>query len=172
MRKTLLSVLAFGLLSFLPAQSWAQSSASPPPTSKPINGCYGEASTAGAFLSDGDRQSFGSLGAGCAVRAQGVMLVGVGTRANFGDELLGSVYARVGIDINAHLVAYGLLELNSKDFKVLDTRALALGGGLETNLFSDNLTGFVESTTSVSTLGPSVSKDDVSVRVGIRYWLK
>lgn len=138
---------------------------------KPLSGCYADISTAGTFLAQGDRLATAALGAGCTTSVAGVIIVGGGFRADFGSFTSGSFYGRVGVKPNLNLDVYGLAEWRAPDFKLANTGALYLGGGVETTLFSNNVSGFVEGTSSVAKMG-SATKDDMTVRIGLRYWIQ
>ena len=138
-----------------------------------FSGCYGEVSTAGTFLAAGDRLATGALGGGCTVALDGVVIVGGGIRADFGNFNSGAFTARAGVKINPHLMAYGLADFIVPDWKLKDQGKLAVGAGAETSLgFADNLSAFVEATSALAKLYGPVTKDDVTIRGGIRVWLK
>ena len=141
---------------------------------KPVNplaGCFGEISGAGQFLAQGDREARPALGVGCTMKA-GILIVGGGARYEIGGTSnAGSLWGRVGIPINKELATYALAEWRSPNMALASTGQLYLGAGIETNLFSDNITGFVEGSNAVGTLGRT-TRDDVLVRAGIRVLVK
>lgn len=143
------------------------------PKLAPLTGCYADVSTAGTFAKAGDREATGAIGGGCTIASLGVVIVGAGARADFGDVKSGAFYGRAGIKINPHADIYGLAEWRMPDWHVRTQGQLALGGGAEISLgFKDNLSAFVEGTTTAARIMGPVTTDDVTVRVGLRYWLK
>ena len=163
MKSLLAFIVAASLLVISPP-----SFADPLPGTTVLKGCYGEAAAAGQFLKAGDRQSAGVVGLGCDVSLDRI-IVGGGLRARFGDADAGSLYARLGLAVNANLTVYGITELKSIDWKFKDTRQLQLGLGAETTAFSDQISVFVEGTTSVAKFGPLASRDDVEMMIGLRW---
>lgn len=136
-----------------------------------LQGCYGEVSAAGAFLAAGPREATGGVGAGCTIK-HGLMMSGLGFRADWGDFTAGSMYARGGVLINPNLAIYSTLVWKVPDWKAARTGTLAVGGGLETTLFRPELSGFVEADVGVKKWGAAATKDDITVRTGIRWYLK
>ncbi len=136
---------------------------------QPLTGCYAETSVAGTYLRAGDRNAQGGIGGGCDIIVSGITM-GTGIRADWGDVTTGSVFAKLGIAVNANLALYGIAELRSLDWKIKDSGQLQLGAGVETSLsiISPSLSAFLEGTTSVSKFGPTATKDDVLIRLGAR----
>ena len=138
----------------------------------PLAGCYGEISAAGQFLAAGDREAQGTLGHGCTVRTIGVVIVGGGARMDLGNAVnSGSIYGRLGMALNPHLDWYGLAEWKTPNWHLTSTGQLYLGAGLETNLFKDNVVGFIEGSHAIATIG-SASRDDTLIRAGVRLLIK
>lgn len=133
-----------------------------------LNGCYLESSVAGTFLAAGDRQSQGSIGAGCDVAA-GMVTIGGGIRADWGDWTSGSLFGKAGLFVNPNLALYGLGEWRVRDWRIKDAGQLQLGAGVETTAFFNGISAFAEATTSVAKFGPSAARDDVLIRLGARY---
>lgn len=133
-----------------------------------LKGCYLEAGASGQFLAAGERQSVGSVGLGCDVNLDKI-IVGGGVRARFGDADAGSLYGRLGLAINANLMVYAIADLKSNDWKVKDNRQLQLGFGAETTAFSEQVSVFVEGTTAVAKFGPLAAKDDIEFMIGLRW---
>lgn len=139
---------------------------------KALSGCFVEAGLAGTFLAAGDRAATGVIGMGCDAKLN-VGIIGAGFRGHFGDNDVagGSVYGKLGFALNPNVGLYGLIEWRVKDWRIKDVGQLHLGAGLETTLFVDGLSGFIEATTGVSKFGPGVAKDDIGTLVGLRWRL-
>jgi len=141
-------------------------------TAKPsaLSGCFVEAGLQGTFLAAGDRLANGSLGLGCDAKI-GIGIIGGGIRGLFGETegRGGSFYGKLGFALNPHVGLYGLIDWRIKDWKARDLGQLALGAGLETTLFRDGLSGFIEASTPVAKWGAGVTKDDVLTMAGLRY---
>jgi hypothetical protein len=141
-------------------------------TAKPsaLSGCYVEAGIAGTFLAAGDRTANGAFGAGCQVRLDRAFL-GANIRGFFGEAETrgGSLGARLGFALNPNVDLYGLVDWRSQDFKLGSTGQLYAGAGLETTLFVNGLSGFVEASTAVSKWGAGTSRDDVATIIGLRW---
>jgi len=141
-------------------------------TAKPsaLSGCFVEAGLQGTFLAAGDRASNGALGAGCQLRIDRAFL-GANIRGFFGEAETrgGSLGARLGFALNPNVDLYGLLDWRAPDFKLGSVGQLYAGAGLETTLFVDGLSGFVEASTAVSKWGAGTSRDDVATIIGLRW---
>lgn len=133
-----------------------------------LRGCYVESGIAGTFLKAGPRQAQGSIGGGCDITA-GLLTVGAGIRADWGDWTAGSLFAKAGLFVNPNMALYGLGEWRVRDWKVKDAGQLQLGAGVETTVFFSGLSAYAETTASVAKFGPAASRDDVLVRLGARY---
>lgn len=140
------------------------------PAPKALSGCYAEAGLQGTFLAQGDRLANGALGFGCDAKL-GLGIIGGGFRAFFGESegRGGSLYGKLGFALNPHVGLYGLVDWRIKDWKARDLGQLALGAGLETTLFRDGVSGFIEASTPIAKWGTGVTKDDVITMVGLRY---
>ena len=99
-------------------------------------------------------------------------LTGAGIRSDWGDFTAGVMYARAGILINPNLAIYTNLLWKVPDWKAAKTGTLAVGGGLETTLFRPELSGFVEGDIGVNKWGAAASRDDITVRGGLRWYIK
>lgn len=137
---------------------------------KALSGCYAEAGLQGTFLAAGDRLANGVLGLGCDAKI-GMGIIGGGIRGFFGETegRGGSLYGKLGFALNPHVGLYGLIDWRIKDWKARDLGQLALGAGLETTLFWDGLSGFVEASTPIAKWGTGVTKDDVLTMAGLRW---
>lgn len=140
------------------------------PAPSALRGCYVEAGLAGTFLAAGDRTANGALGAGCQIRIDRAFL-GANIRGFFGEEETrgGSLGARLGFALNPNVDLYGLLDWRAADFKLGTAGQLYVGAGLETTIFLDGLSGFVEASTAVSKWGANTSRDDVATIIGLRW---
>jgi hypothetical protein len=142
----------------------------PPPS--PFQGCFVEASVAGTFLAAGDRVGAGAVGMGCLAKIPGTIIIGGGIRQEIGNSVnSGEIFGRFGFKLNDHVDLYVPLIWKAPNWSVANTGSLNVGLGVETNAFSDNITLFAEGATAVAQIG-SATKDDITTRVGIRFWLK
>lgn len=135
-----------------------------------LKGCYAETSVAGTFLASGPREATGGIGGGCDV-ALGKATLGAGIRADWLDLTSGSLFGKLGIAINPHASVYALAVWSVPDWKLTKAGQLQLGAGAELSLASlvPNTSAFVEATSAVSKFGPLATRDDVIVRLGLRY---
>lgn len=166
MQKVLIATAAaFLALAFTACNSKAQQA-------HPFAGCYGETSVAGTFLAQGSRDAQAGIGGGCDTKL-GKALVGGGIRADFMDFKSGSLFAKLGLEINPHTSIYALGVYGIPDWKVKSSGQFSLGAGSELSITSlvPNTSLFVEGTTAISKFGPLATKDDVAVRLGARYRL-
>ena len=148
-----------------PPATLEQLIAMPPPS---LGGCYVETSAAGTFLAAGNRMAAGGIGFGCDTRL-GLAVVGGGLRGDFADAgTAGTIYGKLGLALNPHFHAYGLLAWTAPDWKVRNVGQLHLGAGVETSVLFNGLSGFIEGTTAVSKAGTS-DRNDVVIRLGLRY---
>lgn len=172
------AVAAFAALIALVTPATAADKGGPPATleqiiaatPKALSGCYAEAGLQGTFLAQGDRLANGALGFGCDAKI-GLGIIGGGFRAFFGESegRGGSLYGKLGFALNPHVGLYGLIDWRIKDWKARDLGQLALGAGLETTLFRDGVSAFIEASTPIAKWGTGVTKDDVITMVGLRY---
>lgn len=135
---------------------------------RPVS-CYVETSVAGTFLRD-TREAQAGIGGGCDVKAANLIL-GAGIRADFADwRNAGSLFAKLGVALNAGAIVYGLAEWKMPDWKPQDAGQLAIGAGGEVKLelLSPSLWLFSEGTFSATKWGQA-TKDDVTGRVGLRF---
>jgi hypothetical protein len=133
-----------------------------------LSGCFVETSATGTFLAAGNRTAAGGLGFGCDARL-GLAVIGGGFRGDFAEAATsGTGYAKLGLAINPHLHAYGLLAWVAPDWKLKNVGQLHLGAGLETSVLFNGLSGFAEGSTAVSKVGTS-DRNDVLIRLGLRY---
>lgn len=148
-----------------PPATLEQILAMPPPS---LGGCFVETSATGTFLAVGNRMAAGGFGFGCDTR-QGLAVVGAGFRGDFmAGGTAGSAYGKIGLALNPHLHAYGLLAWVAPDWKLRNVGQLHVGAGVETSVLFNGLSGFAEGTTAVSSIGAS-EKNDVLIRLGLRY---
>lgn len=131
--------------------------------------CYLETSVAGTFLRD-DREASAGIGGGCDVAVASI-LIGGGIRADFADwRDAGSIFAKIGLALNAGSIIYGLAEWKVPDWRPQDAGQLAVGGGLEVKLepINPSLWLFGEGTYAAETWGQTTA-DDVTGRLGVRW---
>lgn len=134
-----------------------------------LKGCWVETSVAGTFLRTGPREATGSIGGGCDLTLD-KLVVGAGIRADFGDDIkAGALFGKLGLAINPSTHVYALVSWNVPDWKVKDAGQLHLGLGAETQFMLKGFSLFSEATTAVSKFGPAATRDDIQVRVGARY---
>jgi hypothetical protein len=135
-----------------------------------LRGCYVEAGLAGTFLAAGDRTANGALGGGCNLKIDRAF-IGANIRGFFGEDQTrgGSLGARLGFALNPNVDLYGLVDWRAPDFKLGSVGQLYVGAGLETTLFVEGLSGFVEASTAVSKWGAGTSRDDVATIIGLRW---
>jgi hypothetical protein len=131
-----------------------------------FTGCYAEASAVGNFLSH-DRSAAGGAGVGCDIAMRGIV-IGASLKADAGTVDGLGAQARAGFLFNPSVLVYGLAELRSQDLKTFDTGQLRLGAGLELYSPIENMALFGELSHAAVGLA-TASRDDVAVRLGIRY---
>lgn len=131
--------------------------------------CYIETSVAGTFLRT-DREASAGIGGGCDAHVAN-LIIGAGIRADFSDwRDAGSIYARLGVALNAGAIIYGVAEWRVPDWNPRDAGELAIGGGVELKLepINPNLWLFSEGTYAAETWGKAAA-DDVTGRLGFRW---
>jgi len=133
--------------------------------------CHVETSVTGTYLRADRDASFG-IGGGCDALLSN-LIIGAGFRADWTDgagDAVGSVYAKLGIAINAGATLYGLAEWKVPGWDVGNAGQLAIGGGAELKLEFINpaLSVFAEGTFAATKFG-AATKDDVNSRLGLRY---
>lgn len=138
------------------------------PPAQGLTGCFVEINAAGQFLVIGDRKATAGVGAGCDMRLAKAISAGMGFRTDFGEQQSGSAQLRLGFDVNSHLKLYPFAEWKWTDWKAFDVGQLYVGGGAETSILDSKTSAFVEGSAAVSKAGPAVTRDDVTVRFGIR----
>jgi len=138
------------------------------PPAEGLTGCYLEINAAGNFLAIGDRKATGGLGAGCDMRLAKAISWGMGFRADFGEVKSGSAQLKLGLDINSGLKVYPFLAWRWVDWAAFDVGQLYAGAGAEASLLDSKTSAFVEGSTAVSKAGPNMTKDDITIRFGIR----
>jgi hypothetical protein len=131
--------------------------------------CYLETSVAGIFLRT-DREASAGIGGGCDAHVAN-LIIGAGIRADFADwRDAGSIYARLGLALNAGAIIYGVAEWRMPDWRPQDIGQLAIGGGVELKLepINPNLWLFSEGTYAAETWGKAPA-DDITGRIGLRF---
>lgn len=131
--------------------------------------CYVETSAAGTFLRD-TREAQAGIGGGCDAKLANLILGG-GTRADLADwRNTGSVFAKLGVALNAGVTLYGLAEWKVPEWKIKDAGQLMLGGGTEVKLelVNPNLWLFAEGSFAAAKFGSAIAKDELSTRLGLR----
>jgi hypothetical protein len=138
------------------------------PPADGLTGCFVEINAAGNFLIVGDRKATAGIGAGCDMRLAKALSWGMGFRADWGGLESGSAQLRLGLDINSGLKFYPFIEWKWTEWQAFDVGQLHLGAGAEASLLDSKTSAFVEGSSAVSKAGPGVTKDDITVRFGIR----
>lgn len=140
------------------------------PAPSMLRGCYVEAGLAGTFLAVGDRTANGALGGGCNARIDRVF-IGANIRGFFGEAETrgGSLGARLGFALNPNVDIYGVLDWKAHDFKLGSAGQFFVGAGLETTVFVDGLSAFVEGSFAVSKWGNATKDDVVATIIGLRW---
>lgn len=167
-----LGVLSFAVLIASTGGAARAQTAPGPKAAHPLAGCYGEISASGQFLTP-DRVATGAVGFGCDVVKLGLLQYGVGARYDIAEDSAvnaGSIVFKAGFLLNPHVSIYPLIEWRVKDFKFASNGSAYLGAGVETTVVTDQLSAFAEASTAVSKFGAEAySRDDIQVRVGVRY---
>ena len=133
-----------------------------------LSGCFVETSATGTFLAAGNRKAAGGVGFGCDTRL-GLAVIGGGFRGDFAEAATaGTAYGKLGLALNPHLHAYGLLAWLAPDWKLKNVGQLHVGAGVETSVLFNGLSGFAEGSTSIAKAGIS-ERNDVLIRLGLRY---
>lgn len=139
------------------------------PPAQGLYGCHVELSGAGLFLSErADRPATVALGGGCDVKMAQQLFTGVTFRGDWGDRKSGETQGKVGLEVNPSLHVYPFLAWRWDDWAAFNVGTLHLGAGAETKLGTGPVSAFVEGSTSVAKAGPGMTRDDVTVRFGLR----
>lgn len=131
--------------------------------------CYVETSVAGTFLRD-TREAQAGVGGGCDARLYN-LIIGGGLRADLADwQNTASIFAKLGMVLNAGVHLYGTAEWKVPEFKLDKAGQLMLGAGTEVKLeiINPGLWLFTEAAVTAAKFGSAASKDDVAVRSGLR----
>lgn len=131
--------------------------------------CYVETSVAGTFLRD-TREAQAGVGGGCDARLYN-LIIGGGLRADLADwQNTASIFAKLGMVLNAGVNLYGTAEWKVPEFKLDKAGQLMLGAGTEVKLeiINPGLWLFTEAAVTAAKFGSAASKDDVAVRSGLR----
>lgn len=139
------------------------------PPAHGLYGCHVELSGAGLFLSDrADRPATVALGGGCDIKLAQQLFAGATFRSDWGDRKSGEIQGKVGLEVNPSLHVYPFLAWRWDDWQAFDVGTLHLGAGAETKLGTGPVSAFVEGSTSVAKAGTGMTRDDVTVRFGLR----
>lgn len=139
------------------------------PPAQGLYGCHVELSGAGLFLSErADRPATAAIGAGCDIKLAQQIFGGVTVRSDWGDRTSGEVQGKIGLEVNPSLHVYPFLAWRWDEYKAIDIGTLHIGAGAETKLGTGPVSAFAEGSTSVAKYGPGMSRDDITVRLGVR----
>lgn len=167
-----LGILSFAVLIVITVGAARAQTAPGPKAAHPLAGCFAGISASGQFLTP-DRVATGAVELGCDLVKAGLFQIGMATRYDLAENSsvnAGSIAMRAGFLLNPHVSLYGLTEWRVKDFKFASNGSAYLGAGVETTVVTDQLSAFAEASTSVSKFGAEAySRDDIQVRVGVRY---